>query len=106
MPVDRYECFDPPASPMRFGLSKREMRLHPFIDGTQAGVIQDLLDRSPLVAPFVKHLLACHSAWLATASIGHSGKNDGCRCPFGRAAAPVEQDVRIIAEAAIFWANV
>jgi hypothetical protein len=26
--------------------------------------------------------------------------------PFGRAAAPVEQDVRIIAEAAIFWADV
>jgi hypothetical protein len=58
MPVDRYGFFDPPASPMRFGLSRRELRLHPFIDGTQAGVIQDLLDRSPLVTPVVKHLLA------------------------------------------------
>jgi len=38
----------------------------------------------------------------STSSIGHSGKNDGCVRPFGRTAAPVEQAVRIIAEASSF----
>jgi hypothetical protein len=43
----------------------------------------------------------------STSSIGHSGKNDGRRsAPFGRTAAPIKQAVRIIAEAAIFWAGV
>jgi hypothetical protein len=42
----------------------------------------------------------------STSSIGHSGKNVAAFGSFGRTAAPVEQAVRIIAEAAIFWADV